>query len=232
MLLWRCYVVLCFLLFLYAFNSERPVPFELTAVEDIKSALVALEGTCLDSGLQDGKVTFVLCYAQSFSKIVFDDSGYRVLAHNVLGDFRSEESTADMHVFKSSDRSCSRDGASDNHSQAIVQFECCPESAGSGGSHFLFPMAKSENQTSVSGNTFISQLTQVEPCDFRVVVCSTLLCSGGKSKSIDEHTMKQTRAESLLLSIDEQNRLKDRAKDIFYHAYRAYLNNAFPEVGK
>jgi hypothetical protein len=94
-------------------------------------------------------------------------------------------------------------------------------------------------------DAFIANVVNVESCTYNLVVCSDLVCSSTNEENEGKYSNNSHRIERVTQPTDEgastlnkdisispesQRNLKDRVKDVFYHAYYSYMFHAYPEV--
>jgi hypothetical protein len=132
---------------------------------------------------------------------------------------------------------------------SLVSKSTTPYSHGRQGTIFpssrKHPKLQSEDGVHRRVDAFIANIANVESCTYNLVVCSDLVCASTNDENEQKYSNDSHRIERVTQSIDEgtstsnqdisispesQRNLKDRVKDVFYHAYYSYMYHAYPEV--
>lgn len=244
MMLWYIYNLLWFSCLLKVFISEQQTTqsqygHKIEDYDELQASLRLLDNTCIDSGHLDSTSPYMmLCFFRSILSVRSDVTGNFVSASSnpIVGTYSPENTQSiDKQIYITNRTNC----ISSNQSQVVVALECCSDIP-SAQSPFLSqisrPSMKAPLHTpSKELDTYIASFHSVDPCKIDVVVCTSLICArddlpSNISDANQDESVASSVSELPFLTKMQQEKLKERTKEIFYHAYDSYMQNAYPAV--
>jgi hypothetical protein len=231
-LLWKCYLLIYWCLTCYVLLAETATQDKSDSDDDLRRALLPLNKVCIENSNQQIIPFYLLCFYRSIFQINYDFKSNAVTETNVLGHFKAEESRGATQVYYSPDRNCQNEDGSSNSTTVMVKIECCTEKNAEKEGTVLPKYRSSITASSSTAKATIQSVNQIDSCLYQVQVCSDLICS---DKRVQMSNLEQTQSKSKKegpyeISKQDQLDLKTRSKEMFYHAYRSYMDNAFPMV--
>jgi hypothetical protein len=232
-LLWKCYLLIyCCLIWFVLLAETSQDKFD--SDDDLRRALLPLNKVCIENSNQQIIPFYLLCFYRSIFQINYDFKSNAVTETNVLGHFKAEESHGATQVYYSPDRNCQNEDGSTNSTTVMVKIECCTEkNAGKDGT--VLPKYRSSITAAAStAKATIQSVNQIDSCFYQVQVCSDLICSDKRVQmsNLEQTESKPKKEGPYEISKQDQLDLKTRSKEMFYHAYRSYMDNAFPMVSE
>jgi hypothetical protein len=248
MVLWYIYNLLwlCCLLKVLLSEQQTSQPQYGRKIEDyneLQASLRLLDNTCIDSGHLDATSPYMmLCFFRSILSARSEMTGNFVtpISNPIIGSYSHENThSVDRQIYLANRTNC----MSSNQSQIVVALECCSDTPSKQSpvlSQVSMPSIKSSLQNpSKELDTYIASFQSADPCKIDVVVCTSLVCARDdhQEQTIPSNISETKKQEPLAkdsevpyMSKLKQTKLKERTKEIFYHAYDSYMQNAYPSV--
>ena len=197
--------------------------------------------------------TYEWCYGKSASQLHWSHEDDGVGDTIYLGDYvhdsgSDKKASPFVQRFQHSRKECVPEGMGQDDAvarSAVVHIRCC-DAKGTGAA--ARRRGRGSRALAEMDHTIIDSVNEPSPCQYRIEVCSSLVCGGrvpdsSGDEAVDDDAEQQEQqqqkqqqqqqhasatAQLVLPSHDEQESAKSQVKSMFYHAYDAYMTHAFP----
>lgn len=249
--LWHIYLAFMVVLFWDTFSATTDDSMKLESIYDIQIASAKLNSTCVESSIDRLSTNFAICFFNGiilnhYEADIADEpfpTSYSTWA------FATNDSVGDVQVFKRGE-SCEEDGTHTNETTVTVNVECCKSHKTNQHNDIrsLLPSTR-HNASWMEPNPLLQEPITIKevvnrPCETQITVCTAIMCKRPplsiaplnedeilpvKNMSRQELLATLPVSQNLILSHHEQLKLRDKAKEIFYHAYFSYMKHAMPK---
>lgn len=244
-LLQSMWLILCLFFFLKFSEFETIIAKRRTSTKsadkkskatsnDISLPIDILGGFCYDTFQSADWWNYVWCYKLHAKQVHVDPSTRDVESSNEMGRFEALLSTSTLHVYQSVKADCYLPDKSRYSKRTMkVHMKCCDTVTVAN-----FRRFDTANLYEMKQRTFIASVTEPSGCNYVMQVCSEHVCSPQLAPTVKINTLLNSSVtNNIIPSVEaitpkQQLVLRERVRDMFFHAYGSYLDNAYPSVSE